>query len=527
MSLSTTSKILLIVYFLLVGSFQTVSAWYDSNAVGTAPDWSYRVPINIPAGATVNSTIKFDVDFTALIATLGVGGTFDINSPRVVRSNGVLASTQEYTDTIYNSVLDATTNGRGEIKFILQDTGPSTYYLYFDTTVNGVKPVNPRPTINGNFEHSIGATPTNWTVSSVNAGGNQNNEVHDTAYGSTISSAVTCGGDQALNNVDTSPNNANSSATTTGRKWHLNGYRNNCEDGTGRENINLSKTFAVPSTNSGNMTFYFQLQAYDNWDGASKYDYFKLSVNGAVVDHTNLGINNTGSPLLIVAGGLGRKDPYSPGLVDAGWKLATLDLSPYAGTNITIMFTTDFHTDAAYRTWIKLDDIEWSIRSATLGTPEAQSPILSMQKTSQVISDGINATNPKRIPGAIVKYTITAKNSGYGITDNNSVIINDAIPANTALYVNDISGAGTGPIRFVDGTPASGLSYNYVNLASTTDGLSFSNDGGTTYTYTPTPDVNGVDTAVTNVKMATLGSFLATSGAGSPNFQFIFRVQVQ
>ncbi len=526
MSLSTTSKILLSIYLLLLGSFQTASAWYDSNALGTAPDWSYRVPINIPAGATVNSTVKFNVDFTALIANLGVGGTFDINSPRVVRPNEVLVSTQEYTDTIYNGVLDATTNARGEIKFILQDAGPTTYYLYFDTTANGVKPVNPRPTINGNFEHSVGETPTNWTVSSTNAGGNQNNEVYDTAYGSTFSSTVTCN-DQAINNVDASPNNANSSATTTGRKWHLNGYRNNCEDGTGRENINLSKTLAVPATNPGNMSFYFQLQAYDSWNGASNYDYFKLSVNGTVVDHTSLGINNTDNKLLIAQGGFGRKNQYSTSLVDTGWKLATLDLSPYAGTNITIMFTTDFFTDSGYRTWIKLDDIEWSIASATLGAPEAQPPALSIQKTSQVISDGINTTNPKRIPGAIVEYTVTAKNSGYGKTDNNSVIISDAIPANTALYVGDISGAGTGPVRFVDGTPASGLSYNFVSLSSSTDNLSFSNDGGVSFNYTPTPDVDGVDPAVTHIKMATLGSFLATSSAGSPNFQFLFRVRVQ
>ena len=158
----------------------------------------------------------------------------------------------------------------------------------------------------------------------------------------------------------------------------------------------------------------------------------------------------------------------------------------------------------------------------------ATDPAISLRKTIHTISDPINgSTNPKAIPGALSEYTLIATNNGTGEADNNSIVLSDAIPANTALYVNDISGAGTGPIRFVDGTPASGLSYNYVNLASTTDGLSFSNDGGATYTYTPTPDVNGVDTTVTNVKMATLGSFLAASGAGSPNFQFIFRVQVQ
>lgn len=62
-----------------------VSAWYDTNVAGTTPDWHYRAPINIPASTTQNSTIKLDVDFNNLLSTLGVSGTFDIQSPRVVR----------------------------------------------------------------------------------------------------------------------------------------------------------------------------------------------------------------------------------------------------------------------------------------------------------------------------------------------------------------------------------------------------------------------------------------------------------
>ena len=54
---------------------RTGPGWWDENAVGTAGDWHYRVPINVPGGATVNSTIKVDVDFNALLATMGVSGT--------------------------------------------------------------------------------------------------------------------------------------------------------------------------------------------------------------------------------------------------------------------------------------------------------------------------------------------------------------------------------------------------------------------------------------------------------------------
>jgi hypothetical protein len=126
--------------------------WWDQNTVGATPDWHYRVPISVPGGATINSTVKVDVDFQALVSTMGVTGTFDVNSPRVVRATGAIAATQEFTDSVYAGATDATGNARGEVRFILQDAGATTYYLYFDITENGAKPVNPQTPINGNFE---------------------------------------------------------------------------------------------------------------------------------------------------------------------------------------------------------------------------------------------------------------------------------------------------------------------------------------------------------------------------------------
>jgi hypothetical protein len=83
-------------------------AWFDST-------WHYRVPLQIPAAAAVNSTIVLNVDFSALLTQLGISGTFDSNSARVVRPDNTLAATQEFTDKVYNGVLDAPANGRGEV----------------------------------------------------------------------------------------------------------------------------------------------------------------------------------------------------------------------------------------------------------------------------------------------------------------------------------------------------------------------------------------------------------------------------
>lgn len=155
-------------------------------------------------------------------------------------------------------------------------------------------------------------------------------------------------------------------------------------------------------------------------------------------------------------------------------------------------------------------------------------PQISLSKTLLTLSDPINSTsNPKAIPGALLEYTLKAINSGTGAADNNTIVLSDSVPTNTAIYVNDISGPGSGPIRFVDGSPASGLSYSFTSLASTTDDLSFSNNNGSTFNYTPSPDVDGVDSSVTDVKMKTQGAFAGASGGGNPNFEFKFRVIVQ
>ena len=168
--------------------------------------------------------------------------------------------------------------------------------------------------------------------------------------------------------------------------------------------------------------------------------------------------------------------------------------------------------------------------TANDNTVVESAPIISLQKTSKVWSDPVNGSNsPKAIPGALVEYTLKASNSGSRAADNNSIVLSDAIPANTALYVNDISGAGTGPVRFVDGSPASGLSYNFISLSSNADHLSFSstdNNPGS-FTYTPTPDATGVDSNVKYIKIKTQGQFQPASGSGTPSFQIKFRVKVQ
>ena len=143
---------------------------------------------------------------------------------------------------------------------------------------------------------------------------------------------------------------------------------------------------------------------------------------------------------------------------------------------------------------------------------------LAATKVSAVITDPVNGTtNPKFIPGALVEYTIGVSNTGVSPTDTGTISIVDTVPADTKFCIASISGAG--PVRFIDGSPASGLTYSYTSLASATDNLQFSNNGGASWTYTPVADADGCDPAVTHVRVTPSGAF-AQGGAFSLRMRF-------
>jgi fimbrial isopeptide formation D2 family protein len=138
-------------------------------------------------------------------------------------------------------------------------------------------------------------------------------------------------------------------------------------------------------------------------------------------------------------------------------------------------------------------------------------PPLTVVKASLVYSDPVSGTtNPKAIPGAYVHYTITVANPNAFTIDNDSVVISDPTPASVALFVNSLPST-TGPVLFQNGSPSSTLNFTYASLSSTTDDVDFSNDGGTSWTYTPVPDPSGFDSAITNIRIRPKGTMAANS----------------
>jgi uncharacterized repeat protein (TIGR01451 family) len=145
-------------------------------------------------------------------------------------------------------------------------------------------------------------------------------------------------------------------------------------------------------------------------------------------------------------------------------------------------------------------------------------PSLTVVKTSTVESDPINlATNPKRIPNAVVRYDITVTNSGPGTIDAGTLALTDPIPANSSMYVSTSSG---NPVVFSNGTTPSGLTFTYATS------VSYSSTGASgPWTYTPVPDANGFDAAVRAVRIAPSG-VMSAAGSGNPSFTIQFRVRV-
>jgi hypothetical protein len=152
----------------------------------------------------------------------------------------------------------------------------------------------------------------------------------------------------------------------------------------------------------------------------------------------------------------------------------------------------------------------------------AVSPPLTILKSSQTFSDPQNGTtNPKAIPGGYVNYTVTVTNPATYTVTSNSIIVLDATPANLQLFVSNVS-PGAGPVLFQDGSPASGLTYTYTTLGSTTDDVDFSSDGGTTWTYVPTANAQSVDPNVTHMRIRPKGS-MAAGSSFTLSFRYVIK----
>jgi uncharacterized repeat protein (TIGR01451 family) len=254
-------------------------------------------------------------------------------------------------------------------------------------------------------------------------------------------------------------------------------------------------------------------------------DYFPTSPGQMVVANPTGLINNCGGTIRRAGGGGGTLDPGDLGIRLSGGTIP-------ANGSCTVIVNVTATVAGIYSNTIPVGEL--TVNGGRSNTVAANAtltvglPSFTVAKSVLTYSDPLNGTTlPKAIPGAVVTYSIQVTNTGLGTADNNTTLIVDPIPANTRLFVGDLGGAGSGPIAFVNGTPSSGLTYTFTSLASGADDVAFSNTGCSPFTnYTPVPDVDGFDAAVTCIRVNPKGIFAAASGGNNPSFQARFRVRV-
>lgn len=71
----------------------------------------------------------------------------------------------------------------------------------------------------------------------------------------------------------------------------------------------------------------------------------------------------------------------------------------------------------------------------------ASNVALTISKSANVISDGVNTLNPKALPGAIVQYCLVVANGTSGVSAN-AVVLSDVVPTNTTYVPGTITIGG-------------------------------------------------------------------------------------
>ncbi|HHS92432.1 MAG TPA: lamin tail domain-containing protein, partial [Campylobacterales bacterium] len=232
------------------------------------------------------------------------------------------------------------------------------------------------------------------------------------------------------------------------------------------------------------------------------FDYVAYDVAGDAIPTSTNGVSLSwnGSEISRLADASdGTSISLTPNAIDGDtslcWEITAIsDVTKKASNCVNYLSTTDTNTNAGM------------INS--MGQSNTQSPDIKLSKSSLTVYDPINlTTNPKAIPGAIVKYSISAINEGLGSTDVNSIAIVDKVPDNMRLCVITLNRCNE--TVFVDGTVSSTLSLG---------SLEYSNNNGVDFNYTPTADVEGFDGDVTHIRMKLDGSFAASDGINHPSF---------
>jgi uncharacterized repeat protein (TIGR01451 family) len=265
----------------------------------------------------------------------------------------------------------------------------------------------------------------------------------------------------------------------------------------------VNKTVDVPTPNEGSIVIY------------------TVSVtNNSLNDATNIEIDDILPVGVTYLGSTPNQGIYAAGLWFVG-NLAAGDTATVQ-INATVDSGTAGSTITNVASLSALDQIDTDSSNDTASVDIEPIvlllPSITFLKTVQTDSDPINgAINPKAIPGAAVLYTLQAINFGPASPDEGSLVITDPIPANTSLFVGDL-GQGN-PVLFTD-VMSSGFVLGDVNVSYSADA------DCSDFSYVPTPDADGYDADVCQLRVGMNGIFNASDGVSNPSFSLQFFVRI-
>ena len=230
--------------------------------------------------------------------------------------------------------------------------------------------------------------------------------------------------------------------------------------------------FTLTNESNGAMDFSVVLTQLGSGDAAvngfadTDVDVSNTSINIAYVDNLaeddNTVITVTGD----VAAALANGD-----VANIQITVTALDPAGNSGTPIALVDGAGNADDPGVVDNIFADPDNDAIEIATDGL-EIVSAALSIQKTSEVVSDpfGGTAPNAKAVPDAVIEYTVVIDN-GTGSADADNVVITDNIQIPDVLFETAAYGAGQNVL--VDGTPCN------ADDAGDTNGDGCAYDAGT------------------------------------------------
>jgi hypothetical protein len=133
------------------------------------------------------------------------------------------------------------------------------------------------------------------------------------------------------------------------------------------------------------------------------------------------------------------------------------------------------------------------------GTSAAQILSPSISISSRIVSDGISSANPKAIPASVLEYEMLVSNVPSDLAVQRGPVIANPVPEQLSLFVGDI-GTGSGPFAYEPASSGSGFDCKFESLSNPADCVEFSDNGGASFDYSPTPDREGFDPNITHIR---------------------------